>query len=454
MKFSLNKTNILILFIFILITSNIYSQENLINYQEYEYPNVHRRTLNFDLNLNGSYSTLRYSSSSIANETSDFRNRFNVTYTSFINDENTQSFSFISLNNNYNYTKNINSKSINFKPNLYLQGTKRTFDSENRFVEWGYLGQIFYNHSSRNNPTQMEKNAAISLRIPVRVGIGRIQPIEDVFLAKFMIDDLVEAGVLLENLTQDELFLFANEIGILQNQRVFDTRRFRLYILKSISEYMSSNFDIDSEKTIEMVSIITDNWYSAWLGNRNAGKSFSFGIAPKYFIANDFLTKESYSISQGLDLSFVYDHQKPKSKSFQKRTLIDLGFNVEKNSESLNNDNNHIRTNPYFNVSHGYSYYPNSRTFLDISGSISYNNLFINHIANFVQNSIRNTISGRINFSTSYFINNNVRATGSLTTNYDYYLENRPDNIFFPETDSFYKDFYVTFNTGIAYIFY
>jgi len=452
MRSFLNKSYTLILFIFILIVSNIYSQDNLINYHEYEYPNVHRRTLNFDLNLQGGYSQNKYSI--IEEKNSSLSNRFNITYTSFINDENTQAFSLISLNSDYNYTKNIISKSTNFRPNIYLQGTKRTFDNENRFVEWGYRGQIFYNQSSRNIPTQMEKNASVFLRIPIRIGIGRIQPIEDVFLAKFMIDDLLEAGVLLENLTQEQLFLFANEIGILQNQRVFDTRRFRLHILKSLSEYMTSNFDIDSQKIIELVSIITDNWYGAWLGNRNAGKSFSFGIAPEYFISNNFLTKESYSISQGLDISFVYDVQKPISKSFQKRTLITLGFNAAKNSESLNNDNNHIRTNPYFNASHGYSYYPNSRTFLDINGSVSYNNLFINHIANFVQNSIRNTITPSINFSTSYFINNNVRATGSLNTNYYYFLEKKPDNIFFPELDTLTKRFYMTFNTGIAYIFY
>ncbi len=175
-------------------------------------------------------------------------------------------------------------------------------------------------------PDMNQKILYSNLSVPLKIGKGRIQPISDVFLAKFIADELVSTGIISRQMTQSELFSFANEIAILQNKRVFDSRRYRVYVQENLSKWLENNFQTDKERTIELVNIITDNWLNAFLTNRLSGKSFSFGVTPSIQFNRDLEVGTYRSIELATSGEVEYKNELPLSQFFQRSINISGGL--------------------------------------------------------------------------------------------------------------------------------
>lgn len=437
----------IIVLLFVLVQASLIAQTDSILYRTYEFPNVFRKALQLNPNLSGSYNKLNSKNDLDDDNQSYFNQDLNVTYSSFKNDEKTQGESNSSFSNSYSRYISDEEKIINFGLYLNTYNLQRKFGTNNKFFEWSYNLNTSYTSSKRAEfPDMNQKILYSNLSVPLKIGKGRIQPISDVFLAKFIADELVSTGIISRQMTQSELFSFANEIAILQNQRIFDSRRYRVYVQENLSKWLENNFQTDKERTIELVNIITDNWLNAFLTNRLSGKSFSFGVTPYLQFYRD-LEAGSYLFHDLAATGIVeYKNELPMSQFFQRSINISGGIRaVDKKYNEISGQ----FFEPFFNASYIFGYYPNSRTTLSLVANVNYQ-----QINNVILNTTKNDrINSGLDFVTSYFINNRVRITGTLSADYTY--SHRDDEEFFGTIFKYtYNQIQLNSNVGLSYIFF
>lgn len=437
----------LILLVIVFVQSALIAQTDSILYRTYEYPNVYRKALQLSTGLDGTYINAKGNSNLNPEKLSDFNQDLQLSYSTFKNDEKTQGESYGSFINSYSNTKLDGTKVINFGFYWNMHNLQRRFRTNNNFFEWGYnLNSSYTGFKRPDLPDQNRQNLSSILQVPLKIGKGRIQPISDVFLAKFIADELVSSGIISRQMTQSELFSFANEIAILQNQRVFDSRRYRVYVQENLSKWLENNFQTDKERTIELVNIITDNWLNAFLTNRLSGKSFSFGVTPSLQF-NRNLEDGTYSNSEkATSGELEYKNELPMSQFFQRSINIRGGLTVV---EKKNNNKTGNFLEPFFNASYVLGYYPNSRTTLSLGANVNfqeYNLLLLTLFQN-------NQINSAIDFRTSYFISNRIRITGEFSAIHSHNWR-ESEVIFSPSETVTYDRIRLRGNVGLSYIFF
>lgn len=437
----------LIIFLCVLVQSSLMAQSDSILYRTYEYPNVYRKALQLEPGLSGSYNNFKAQNESDPEISSSFDQDLRLSFSTFRNDEKTQGESYGSFSNFYSTRKSDETKEVNYGFYMNMNNLQRKFNARNHFFEWGYrLNSSYTGIKSSQLPDENRQNLYTTIRMPLKIGKGRIQPISDVFLAKFIADELVSSGIISRQMTQSELFSFANEIAILQNKRVFDSRRYRVYVQENLTKWLKDNFQTDTERTIELVNIITDNWLNAFLTNRLSGKSFSFGVTPSIQFNRDLEDGTYRSIELATSGEVEYKNELPLSQFFQRSINISGGLTA---IQRKYNENKGKFFEPYFDASYRLGYYPNSRTNLSLGGRVSYsqfNGVFFGRTRS-------NRINTNIVFQTSYFINNRVRISGNLIAYY-FYTQRTELDFIIPDYEYSYNQIQLNSNVGLSYIFY
>jgi hypothetical protein len=435
-----------IVLLFVLVQSSLIAQTDSILYRTYEFPNVYRRALQLEPRLTGSYNNFSAQNESDPEISSSFDQDLRLSFSTFRNDEKTQGESYGSFSNSYSKSKSDETKEVNYGFYMNMNNLQRKFNTRNHFFEWGYrLNSSYTGYKKVQFPDEDRKILYTNISVPLKIGKGRIQPISDVFLAKFIADELVSTGIISRQMTQSELFSFANEIAILQNKRVFDSRRYRVYVQENLSKWLENNFKTDKERTIELVNIITDNWLNAFLTNRLSGKSFSFGVTPSIQFNRDLEDGTYRSIELATSGEVEYKNELPLSQFFQRSINISGGLTA---LDRRYMENKGKFFEPYFDASYRLGYYPNSRTNLSLGGRVSYSQF--NGV--FFGRTRTNRVNTNIVFQTSYFINNRVRISGNLIA---YYFYTRTAELGFqPVNEYAYNQFQLNSNVGLSYIFY
>ncbi len=249
MKISFTFLTILLCF---LVQSSLLAQTDSILYRTYEYPNVYRKALQLSGGLDGTHINAKGNNNPDTEKISNFNQDLQLSYSTFKNDEKTQGESYGSFSNSYSNRKSDGTKVVNYAFYWNMHNLQRKFGTNNKFFEWGYNLNTSYRGSKRTeSPDQNQQNLYTNLSVPLKIGKGRIQPISDVFLAKFIADELVSSGIISRQMTQSEVFSFANEIAILQNQRIFDSRRYRVYVQENLSKWLENNFQTNKQTNKE-----------------------------------------------------------------------------------------------------------------------------------------------------------------------------------------------------------
>ena len=435
-----------IVLLFVLVQSSVIAQTDSILYRTYEFPNVYRRALQLEPRLRGSYNNFKDQNDSESEISASFNQDLQLSYSIFKNNEKTQGESYRSFSNSYSKSKSDETKEVNYGFYMNMNNLQRKFNTRNHFFEWGNrLNSSYTGYKKAQFPDEDRKILYTDISVPLKIGKGRIQPISDVFLAKFIADELVSTGIISRQMTQSELFSFANEIVILQNKRVFDSRRYRVYVQENLSKWLETNFQTDKERTIELVNIITDNWLNAFLTNRLSGKSFSFGVTPSIQFNRDLEVGTYRSIELATSGEVEYKNELPLSQFFQRSINISGGLTA---LDRRYMENKGKFFEPYFDASYRLGYYPNSRTNLSLGGRVSYSQF--NGV--FFGRTRTNRVNTNIVFQTSYFINNRVRISGNLSAYYFY--TQRAELYFQPAYEYSYNQIQLNSNVGLSYIFF
>jgi hypothetical protein len=313
--------------------------------------------------------------------------------------------SFHSHNLQTNYSSNTNNRSsISFSP--VTQNAERYYYTPNMFYEVNYSGSISsrYLFSNKSN-TRDDLDATLGSSVGIRVGKGRINPIDEVFTAAFIIDEIKNEGIDVSTFNQETLFEFGQLLVLMLNRRILDSRRLKVIQFLELSKFMDAHISTDEVSKAMVNAIIMDNIFFANNPSRFSGYRISFGIEPSglYYINK----KKENPNRLGFTSSFHLEYNKVISRYFN----FNAYSKFEADKIKTAGVESELEFGTYANL--GILYYPISRT--NMSAGISYSKYQMDKNLSFVSH-----IRYFINYNTQFDASLKINFTGQKSANYTF----------------------------------
>jgi hypothetical protein len=284
------------------------------------------------------------------------------------------------LNNYKSKNDNSNSSSYNNLLNFALSNINRFYKQNSNFLEVDAEFSVLHNkdHSESLSDENSIDQFTAFLSIPVSIGHGRIEPVQDLRLAIYILEELNKAGRI-KSLPSDQVLLeMAKEISRIKRQRFFDTRIRKIKELQVVDSFLVAN-NIVSSNDITYFTILNDQWSYAYGPERTAGFAVNFGIDDNIEInrTNQDGNINGIPYKNETDVNSYYlagfsqvRYDKPINLYWQTSATLKLsyGFELTRDRKNQNISELNYRTD-IFNTSVSYSiqFIPNSRTSAGLS---------------------------------------------------------------------------------------
>lgn len=466
------KTSILSLFATFFCLTFANAQFNSFDLSKYKTADYTRRMLTFSGNISGDYRENKkddgyhdYSKNFLSNLQLEYSSNKNTrksqqeTYINFRLKPNDYGFSSESQSTStfYNYSNsrdNRNNSGINFN------SANRLYFKPNMFVEINPSGDLdanFNKHETKqtsNGNTIEDSESKRSLdgnfTLPVRLGVGRLENVEDARMAIFILEDLQKNNQLAKSISDEEILAFATKITQLRNKRHFDSRKRRIYEIQALDSFIRNNGYSGSQDAVYFSSLI-DNWGYAYNPGRMAGNRFSIGVGPTigYSVQNILSNEKNSDFYRGYNISFLANFEKPLSLKWQRSIQLQTGYlksyqrSTFENSKSSETENNFNTDQIYMGLNWGYGFYPDSRSYHSVSFNPTIQKIWIDH-----ENGITTTdLAGNI----SLWLNGFIYLSERFNINYAFnvrYQESKSDYT----TETIKKNNFATsFNLSCSY---
>lgn len=416
-----NKFSTLLLFIFFISFISVHNTSaQQYDYSRFRFPDVKVKGLNSTVNLNGNM--FDYKNKPLDFNTGSINYSLNGSYFLFTNTNVQQKTDRVYFNHSFDYNKYFPNaiilnqdktlKSRNAQFSISKQQVNRKYSNtegamfgiQNKFFEFDHNIRASYRDTyNKSEQFEYKQNTYnVFATLPVKIGYGRIEPMNDLFLAQFLMDDLLNSGLITSNFAEDQLFELAQLMSSVRNQRVFDFRRANIYQLTEIAGWLEKN---NIPQNIKTFTTLSDNWQYAFENTRNHGKRISLGLVPwvDYTSFNYSNSSDIKETNYGVGLQAEYNVSKAVSQFVQR----DLYFGVAQHYQNTKDNRQTNITN--LQAAFSYGYHPNSRTTIALTPSVDYYLLdFKDHAADL-----------KLNVSASYFINNRARINFNFGIGYN-----------------------------------
>lgn len=362
----------------------IFSQSTKIDYARWKYPEVKIRAFSLDNSYHGRM-VKDYGEDEDKNVNA--QGYIQPRYSVFLNDSLTQIKKVI--NGNTFFSDN------NFNYNLDYQYEYRKYFRNNNSTDLYYETRPYINlgfGKLDNNNHDRSINASLG----VHLGKGRIEPMRDVFVAQFMLDDMIAENLLDSVYNKDLIFELAEIMIIARSQRVFDGRMARKYQLKSICDFLVSK---GLREGIDMFNVVNDHWFNTAYNDRSIGKRLSFGMVSylrQLYALNGISPPFSHKTGY-VGLQMDYQYAKPINQFWQK--------DIQAAVSVVQDPNSFISRGYLFRSHYQYSYYPTTRTWF--TGSA--NTYFSTHDFKTLN------IIASLDIKASVFVTNTIRINGNIS---------------------------------------
>lgn len=375
-----------ILVLIILVVSEIDGQYN---YNNYKYPDVTVKGLNIGLFLYGngkSYTTLSRNKIYYLNYNFDFN------YFRFVNNSHQQKTDNIIFSNSLRkqspsvfqdeyVTFFVEKSQINRK---YFHNDTGLFGLQGKFFEINHQFDVTKSFSRYDY-----FNA--SLILSGGIGIGRLHPVSEVFNAQFLMDDLMQQGLMHQKFSEEELYELAALMAKIKNTRVFDYRRARKFQLKELNKWLQTK---GLTQDIDLFTTINDNWSSNLVNKRLEGSKISFNLNPWIDLTR---TTNEKRDKYGLAAIINFVSANNINQRFGSETMIDINCNADLSDAKTSNS-------ILLSGSHQLLFNPNSRTIFGLEPALTV------AITDLKYYGFLLSLQG----SCSYFINNQARISGNI----------------------------------------
>lgn len=291
----------------------------------------------------------------------------------------------------------------------------RYYYKPNRFFEYRLSGQAGFNLNRINrtqNPIQMdEQSESVSLlgTVGLFTGWGRLEPIDDVFLAKFTLDGMQAAGLISLDISQEQLFSLGQHMARIRNQNVFNFRRQRNYELEQLEAWFREHTDMEPG-SMPFLAVLKENWLYGLQNTRFSGWRISVGLEPGLSWQQLIRSSSGSNVHLNYVLSGMAEYHRPINQRWQLDHQASLGVDHLFHSSSDRGVNWNFEA--FLRASTGLSWHPNTRTRISSKGVLNYNPL-INQES--FQNGYANRFISSLQLEGEYLINYRMRVSGFLS---------------------------------------
>ncbi|MEP6794871.1 MAG: hypothetical protein ABJB16_11130 [Saprospiraceae bacterium] len=331
--------------------------------------------------LSGSYDYANQFAATDYDKSSYFSHRPSLSYFGFINRPDRQaSYSFST--SPWFYLKNRTGNDIisgrklierYFSPDANVYWSQLNYH-QNSFFQFGVEAYLDYSrdYTRVERPTDITTTRrtifSSSLALPIGFGHGRLEPVSDVTMALFLLKDVIDIGLDPQAIHQEDVIAFGKLMATVRNQRIFDTRRKRIYELRTLYDFMlTKGWVLPNDPGF--FTVLTDNWLYNFGTSRYSGNRWTYlfipRLSPNVNSSNqtDNTNSENKNQSYSGSLSVMYEHNKPQSLYRNFRRIHHLQAGVFNYINISNEDK--ITYSSFlgeFSNEIGYSWYPNTRT--------------------------------------------------------------------------------------------
>jgi hypothetical protein len=370
----------------LLLTLNSHSQVTNYDIGTYRLPDVRWRMLETSFGISGSSNNNKNAYNSY---TQEYRNHYNngglnlyfyqFRNTNVLQQEVSSSFSTgYSIYNEYsngsmsyssrNYSPvDLSGSLVNrryFREELFLE-TNLEFRNVNR--SYFYQRPAQWDYEGKN----IENNFSVS--IPLKVGFGRIEQVQDARQAIYIFDELALVERTGTSKTDEEVIELAQHISRLRNKRYFDSRNGWMEQMESLDSLLQANNHITSQD-VRYFTTLADMWGFAGSPVRRSGNRVSLAIYPGYIWeknknANASDNQKNTSTTNRLDIFLgpEFVHEKPLNLYWQNSFHANAYFTYYKFK------NAEVGVPGFLaEVTHGIGFYPNTRTAMTFFNGFDY----------------------------------------------------------------------------------
>ncbi|MGZ5248525.1 MAG: hypothetical protein ACXWCR_15565, partial [Flavitalea sp.] len=347
---------------------------------------------------------------------------------------------------NKHTSNGISSKNNSLQSSFEWMLNNRQYRKNKWFLEWG--NTLRNNHQLQNSDEPVYGSSSKELRATntfyLGKGKGRIENVQDAQVAAYIINDLQEQGLVSGSIDSQTLFEFAQLITDLNNRRIFDFRKRRIYELTRIDQFLREK-NISELTDIRHFTVVNDNWSMAFNPLRQSGSSWYMRVLLEGF-AYDWNSSMQTSVdntqktgvySTRFGPQFGIEKYIPKNLKWQQNMgaritgLWNHSWEENKtdNDGTINENNTRYKyIQSRLNFFYSLGYFPNNRTTLNATANLdAFADFGLNNQQ--VENSA--VLRPSLYISTDYFIGYRTRLQGGLSVLYEKYLNNN-----FPGTES------------------
>ncbi|PLX01505.1 MAG: hypothetical protein C0595_14425 [Marinilabiliales bacterium] len=400
----MKKLKTALLLIIISLSLNGFTQLSSFDLSKYKLPNLERRTLDTYFNFNGRNNYFKINDTLYSRyqkfATNSYNSNINIGYNYYLNSEKYQRdavlrLDFLSSFYNQKEDDELDYKNNDLTPSLFYQYTNRKYFNPKTFFEtdlllhYQYRNNIIYSLSPMTNRTEKTgdiQSHKILAAIPLKIGRGRIEQVQDARHAVYILKELTKVGSITEDLSDEDILEFATLISEIKNRRYFDSRLQKIAEIVSVDSFLVSKGYI-TEQDAKYFTTLNDYWTYGDQQIRQNGTRISFALTPGYYfntytdITDQLSYREAdYDINAiSIDGGFELKHEKLISQTWQ--NTIDLivygGYTSGKKNDRLNSIKENFKVpSAQLGFFQTIGFYPSTRTDAGFRYSIQYTQLF------------------------------------------------------------------------------
>lgn len=327
-----------------------------------------------------------------------FEGDVNVNYNSYLNSRKTQRTQAFRANFNGSSLYKDGGSVVEENSNLYSSFSygiiNKLYFHNKVFLETGVYGRYRYGHIkysnnridtliSINDLTSNEHD--VTANIPLGVGIGRIEQIQDYQKAIYIYEDLLKNGRAVAGKSEQEVMELATFISQLKNKRFFDFRIKNIQDLEALDSFLIVN-NFKTQNDARYFARLVDNWNFVDNFIRESGTTISFKVTPDY---SRYQNRRVYNIddkhkylggSYGIEGGVAFEHFKPLNFYWQSNTAVSAmsgyRYKFEESDTIVPSEYTSSYQTLNLNFVQSIEYYPNTRTRMTGSFNAGYLKLF------------------------------------------------------------------------------
>jgi hypothetical protein len=407
-----------------------FSQDSFYQLKDFKYRTSSYRTLVLSASASGGLTDQKNTSGDSLKGKNFHLSPTSIYYTKIVSTDQKLSRSAISLNASYDFYSN-KSRLNDYK---YKSGDGSfAWQFDNRFFrdnKWYWqIGNRLSGEGNLQESSHLydKKEFSASNEVILGFGKGRIEMVQDAQMALYILNDLEQQGLINAPVDHQTINSFAQLITQINNRRVFDFRRKRIFELTQIDSFLR-NKGITSSADIRLFTTINDNWSYGYNPLRSSGSDWFFRLIPFYgFNIDKNSNPPDYSLQQsthtlGVRPEIGYENYKPINLKWQRDLGARFSWSYDRHHFAVKNTNSGTTSKfkssgdfmqSQLNLFYGLGYYPSNRSkvnsTLKLSGSIGEGAYSINP---------------SIDFSADYFVSYRTRLSAYLSTIYEYDQQN------------------------------